>query len=105
MTHHHHPCWRQDIAPLTLAIVGLLFLAGAAVVTFTTPSWFTETVPVGSRLEVTGTYHVPRPTSVLPAPNAVIGDVCSPAGATGASVAGPVVCRVIRVGELRWMLS
>lgn len=105
MTHHHRPSWRQDIAPLTLAIVGLLFLAGAAVVTFTTPSRFTETVPTGPRLEVTGTYHVPRPTTVLPAPNAVIGDVCSLVGATGASVAGPVTCRVMRAGELRWALS
>ncbi len=68
---------RGDAVPLTLVLTGLLALSGAAIITFTTPTRYTEHRPTGPRLEVTGTYRAPRPVTVL-VPDAVIGDVCSP---------------------------
>jgi hypothetical protein len=86
---------RQDAGPLSLAAVGLLALTGAAIITFTTPTRYTEHRPTGPRVEVTATYLVPRP---------VVGEECYRSGAVGVSAAGPVACRVA-ASELRWAVS
>lgn len=90
---HRKP--QRDTAPLALAALGLAFLALSAVVTFTTPTRYTETVPPGPRLEITATYPVPRPA---------VGEECYRAGAAGVSGAGPVTCRIV-ADELRWALA
>ena len=101
---HRPSSWRDDLAPLALAALGALFLAGSLAVMLTTPTRFEEVRPTGPRVEITGTLTVPRPTTILPAPNAVIGDPCPVVAAVGSSVAGPVVCRVVG-RELRWVLK
>lgn len=91
MTHR----MRDDAAPLGMALVGLLFLAGSAIVAFT-PTHVPTERPTGPRLEVTATIPVPRP---------VVGENCFPADMQGLAATGPVVCQEQGVGQWRWVAS